>query len=81
MSVAELIAGGDAELPGGGAVLSAAGARVAALRRLAAPGRPLRLTTALTVPVTLGATMILKAQFQIKDILDGRQYFDFKGKV
>ncbi len=28
------------------------------------------LTTALTVPVTLGATMILKAQFQIKDILE-----------
>jgi long-chain acyl-CoA synthetase len=27
------------------------------------------LTTALTVPVTLGATLILKAQFQIKDIL------------
>jgi len=27
------------------------------------------LTTALTVPVTIGATMILKAQFQIKDIL------------
>jgi len=28
------------------------------------------LTTALTVPVTLGATLILKAQFQIKDILE-----------
>ena len=28
------------------------------------------LTTALTVPVTLGATIILKAQFQIKDILN-----------
>ncbi len=27
------------------------------------------LTTALTVPVTLGATLVLKAQFQIKDIL------------
>ena len=27
------------------------------------------LTTSLTVPVTLGATLILKAQFQIKDIL------------
>lgn len=27
------------------------------------------LTTALTVPVTLGATMILKAQFQVKDVL------------
>jgi len=27
------------------------------------------LTTALTVPVTLGATLILKAQFQIKDVL------------
>jgi len=27
------------------------------------------LTTALTVPVTLGATLILKAQFQVKDIL------------
>jgi len=28
------------------------------------------LTTALTVPVTLGATMILKAQFQIKGVLE-----------
>jgi len=28
------------------------------------------LTTALTVPVTLGATLVLKAQFQIKDILE-----------
>jgi long-chain acyl-CoA synthetase len=28
------------------------------------------LTTALTVPVTLGAALILKAQFQIKDVLD-----------
>ena len=28
------------------------------------------LTTALTVPVTLGATLILKAQFQVKDILE-----------
>jgi len=28
------------------------------------------LTAALTVPVTIGATMILKAQFQIKDILN-----------
>jgi len=27
------------------------------------------LTTALTVPITLGATMILKAQFQVKEIL------------
>jgi long-chain acyl-CoA synthetase len=27
------------------------------------------LTTALTVPVTLGATLILKAQFQVKDVL------------
>ena len=27
------------------------------------------LTTALTVPVTLGATLVLKAQFQIKDVL------------
>lgn len=27
------------------------------------------LTTALTVPITLGATLILKAQFQIKDVL------------
>jgi len=27
------------------------------------------LTTALTVPVTLGATLILKAQFQVKDML------------
>jgi len=33
------------------------------------------LTTALTVPVTLGATIILKAQFQIKDILQSiKQY-------
>ena len=28
------------------------------------------LTTALTVPVTLGATIILKAEFQVKDILE-----------
>lgn len=28
------------------------------------------LTTALTVPVTLGAALILKAQFQVKDVLD-----------
>jgi long-chain acyl-CoA synthetase len=27
------------------------------------------LTTALNVPVTLGATLILKAQFQVKDVL------------
>ncbi len=47
-SVAELLAdAGDAELPAGGAVLSAAGTRVADLRRLAAVGRPLRLTTTL----------------------------------
>jgi long-chain acyl-CoA synthetase len=33
------------------------------------------LTTALTVPVTLGATLILKAQFQVKDILQSiRKY-------
>jgi len=28
------------------------------------------LTTALTVPVTLGATLVLKAQFQVKDVLE-----------
>jgi long-chain acyl-CoA synthetase len=28
------------------------------------------LTTALTVPVTLGATLILKAQFQVRDVLN-----------
>ena len=33
------------------------------------------LTTALNVPVTLGATLILKAQFQIKDILHSIKKF------
>ncbi|MFZ5819534.1 MAG: alpha/beta fold hydrolase [Chloroflexota bacterium] len=31
------------------------------------------LTTALTVPVTLGAALILKAQFQVRDVLDSIQ--------
>ncbi|GAB4504539.1 MAG: hypothetical protein Fur0043_15330 [Anaerolineales bacterium] len=33
------------------------------------------LTTALTVPITLGATLILKAQFQVRDVLKSIQKY------